>query len=175
MKHSDIYDYLEKLQISVLFTYTAVEAFANVAIPENFTYERINSKQIREVLSKTAIERWCTTSEKVGDVLPLVFGVDSPKDQDYWTDFKSLEDVRNAIVHPKTVDSNLNMESSFFEGFFKEVIFRYLQAVRDIIEYYAQGKPRAYYPECVGTSGPVEDLSRLKGSIAEHLRDVEPD
>ncbi len=82
MNHADIFDYFEQLQVSVIFAFTAVESFANIAIPETFAYERVNSKGIREVLSKEDIERWCPTApEKVSVLLPLVFSVASPMEE----------------------------------------------------------------------------------------------
>lgn len=60
-----LFDYLEEIQTSVIFSYIAIEGFANAVIPENYSYERINERGIKETWSKENIERWMSTSEKV--------------------------------------------------------------------------------------------------------------
>ncbi len=71
-EHKEIYDYFEYIQEMIVFTYTAIEAFANISIPKDFTYERYNSRRIKEILNKESIERWVPTSEKIEKIIPLL-------------------------------------------------------------------------------------------------------
>jgi hypothetical protein len=173
IKHSDIYDYFQQLQISVIFAFTAVESFANIAVPDEFQYERINNKGIREVLSKENIERWCSTTEKVGTILPLVFGMEGPKESSYWADFKRLEELRNDIVHPKTSGKKMEIPTDYLKRFFEVKVFRVVDSARLVINHYcADRPPLAYFPHVIGSKGPVADLTLMQGSLAEHLRPI---
>jgi hypothetical protein len=171
--HSDIYDYLEQIQISVIFAFTAVESFANIAIPDNFTYERLNNKGIREVLTKENIERWCSTTEKVEAILPLVFGIKGPKESPFWSDFKMLEKLRNDIVHPKTTSKKMEIPTDYLKRFFDVSIFRIFDSARSVINHFCVGRaPLAYFPHIVGSKGPAADLTMAKGSISKHIKPI---
>ncbi|OAS16764.1 hypothetical protein [Paenibacillus oryzisoli] len=100
---STLYDYFEHIHTSLIFIYTAVEAFANLAIPNTFEYEKVNNKGIKEICNKENIERWMPTSEKLIEILPMVLKTTSPKDTDYWSKFKKLEGMRNDLIHQKTI------------------------------------------------------------------------
>ena len=52
-----LFDYFEHIQTSIIFSYTAVEAFSNAAIPNNFVIEKINNKCVKETWNKRNIER----------------------------------------------------------------------------------------------------------------------
>src|ERR1035437_2470524 len=68
---STLYDFFQQAQISLIFIYTAVEAFANSSIPNNYSYEKIdNKRKIKEIWNKDSIERWMLTSEKLTEILP---------------------------------------------------------------------------------------------------------
>jgi len=78
-EHKLLFDYFEKIQMSIVAIYTAVEAFANIAIPNDYKIEKRNSKNIIEIWEKENIERWIKTSEKISDILPSILNVISPK------------------------------------------------------------------------------------------------
>lgn len=99
----DIFSYLEDVMASVVFAYTSLEAFANEAIPDDFVYTIPKSK-CSEVYSKSQIERSLSLQTKLGDILPSISGVPSPKGIKVWQDFLSLEELRNNIIHMKTAD-----------------------------------------------------------------------
>ena len=155
-----LYNYFEHIQTSLIFIYTAVEAFANVAIPEAFTHEKLNNKKVKEIWGKEQIERWLSTTEKICDILPVVLGVNSPKGEPFWTDFKKLEEIRNNIIHQKTISNEVSINSKFLSDFFDERIFRIIYAGYQMIEYFCNKSavPHVYFPVWMGSSNlqPLE-------------------
>ena len=99
---STIYDYLEEIQTSIVFSYKSLESFCNESIPDEYVYKKTNNKGIVEHYSKERIERWIPTSEKLSDILPEIFKCDSPTKEEYWSYFKNLERLRNEIIHSKS-------------------------------------------------------------------------
>ena len=54
-------DYIELIQIAIVFGYTCLETFTNLSIPEDYIFKKNNkSKGISELYDKSAIERWIT-------------------------------------------------------------------------------------------------------------------
>ena len=155
-----VYDYLEFIQTSIISMYSAVEAFANIAIPNEHLEEKINNKGIKEVWDKIAIERWYSTSEKIGDLLPKILNIESPKTLSFWSNFKKLEQLRNDIIHPKISPSKINeIESSFLEKLFQEDIFALIKCGYQLIKYYCEkNESHSYYPIGLGKTivQPIE-------------------
>lgn len=174
LRHSEIYDYFEHLQIGVIFAYTAVESFANIAVPEQFTYERVSNRGIKEILSKENIERWCSTTEKLGVILPTVFDLNSPKQAKFWPAFKLLEELRNEIVHPKTKGANGEIPTDYLKRFFDPAVFAAIDAGRLAIAYFCENRTAmAYFPHIIGDQGPATDLTTVRGRLAEHVVPIE--
>lgn len=106
-KVDHIYDYLEEVQKTIIFSYKAIEALCNSAIPDEYTYKKdLSKKGISEIYDKSAIERWLSTSEKVSKILPDVYKCPSPSNQNFWGHFKKLEELRNEIIHSKSSTSS---------------------------------------------------------------------
>ncbi|HDS6884646.1 TPA: hypothetical protein QH084_000452 [Morganella morganii subsp. morganii] len=110
-----LYNYFESVQLAIISMYTAIESFANICIPNDYVYEKNNSRGIKESYSKELIERYVPTSEKIDKILPLILNCDSPKGTKLWQNFKELESLRNDIIHPKTIKKNkeIKEDSSF--------------------------------------------------------------
>lgn len=99
----EIFDYLEEAQKIIVFSYKAIEAMCNSAIPDNYTYKKnSNKKGILEVYDKLGIERWVSTTEKVSKILPEIYDCDSPEKNKFWGHFKKMEELRNDIIHSKS-------------------------------------------------------------------------
>lgn len=95
--------YLENIMASVVFAYTALESFANEEIPDDFTYS-VDKTKSTEVYNKAQIERFLSMEVKLGEILPAVCGVPSPKGVKIWQDYVALESLRHSIVHMKEAD-----------------------------------------------------------------------
>lgn len=99
------YDYFETVITSVVFAYTAVEAFANLCIPFNYKYSYIDNEKNIVQLDKTQIERKLSLKEKLKTILPAIIGCDNPCSQSWWTKYTQLEALRDEIVHSKETKS----------------------------------------------------------------------
>lgn len=90
---SDVHaiDYIELMMQSVVFAFTALEAFVNEQIPDDFIFEK-KSNKCTETYDKQGIERWLTIDEKLGDVLPVVLSIESPKGKHKsWSELQKLK------------------------------------------------------------------------------------
>jgi hypothetical protein len=100
-----LFDLLEELISHVVFSFTALEAFANEVIPDDFTYtftvERTGEER---TYGKDDIERRISLDEKLGIVLPQIFALKSPKGGSLWGNYKTIKKVRDGVVHLKSVD-----------------------------------------------------------------------
>lgn len=151
-----LYDYFEHLQVSLIFAYTAIESFANISIPEDFQYEKINHKKVKEIWNKQNIERWISTSEKIDKILPKIFETKSPKEEFFWKNFISLETIRNNIIHQKNVTNGKDVTVDY-EFFFDVKIFDSIRAGYEIINFFCRKSKHTpnYFP--LGIGKPLTD------------------
>lgn len=111
-----LYDYIERIQTSIVFGYTALEAFCNLSIPDDYKYSNSdNSKGILEIYDKRAIERWVTLKVKISEILVDVYKTKNIKPTRIWNDFLKFENLRHEIIHQKTINS-----TGFYKQYFKE-------------------------------------------------------
>lgn len=101
----DAFDYIERMIESILMAFTALEAFANEAIPADYFYAcHHRSEVVLEASSKQTIERHTSLDEKLTNVLPEVLKCSSPKGGRCWHGYTKLKRARDRIVHMKTED-----------------------------------------------------------------------
>ncbi len=124
------YDYLESIQTAIIFAYKAVESFCNAAIPDSHVYIKSTNKST-EHYSKEQIERWISTSEKVSSILPPILKCPPPQSENFWSDFKSLERLRNEIVHSKSSNTD-----AILEELFAECVYRHIQSALVLLEFF---------------------------------------
>ncbi|QHP80900.1 hypothetical protein EO763_13705 [Pectobacterium odoriferum] len=157
----DIYDYLEEVQKTIVFSYKAIEAMCNSAIPDDYSYKRdSNKKGVIEVYDKLGIERWITTTEKVSKILPDIYRCDSPAQKSFWGHFKKLEELRNNIVHSKS-----NSTSQVLSELLSGDIDKYVKSCEKLLKFFFdQDKKNPLFPlipgitEIVGTE--VDDMEK---------------
>ena len=101
--HQLLFDFFELFIAEVIFSFTAIEAFANESIPANFTYSWKNAKETKQI-ARTDIERFVQLDEKLKRVLPEAHNIKSPSDTKAWQGFKELKAVRDRVVHMKSID-----------------------------------------------------------------------
>jgi hypothetical protein len=98
-------DTLENLAASIIFSYSALEAFANSSIPDAYTYQRArDDRRCTETYSRDQIERNISLELKLHEILPSIYSVKSPKGTKTWTDFIWLKQLRDRLVHLKSED-----------------------------------------------------------------------
>jgi hypothetical protein len=100
---AEAFQYLEDMMASIIFAYTALEAFANEVIPDDYIHT-IAARKCSESYSKTQIERSLNLQVKLGEILPQILQVNSPKGRVIWGEFLKLEEIRNSLIHMKTAD-----------------------------------------------------------------------
>lgn len=151
-----VYEFIEAIQTSIVFGYTAIEAFTNLSIDKDFQYKNIiNSKGIIEVYDKEAIERWLSLGVKISNILVDIYECDSIKNNKIWSNFKRFEECRNEIIHQKSIDIN-----SFYEKYFNEEIFELCNVPEKIIKFFFEkgkdkGVNNVLWPLVVNTSNDI--------------------
>lgn len=106
----DALDYLERMSEAVILAFTALEAFVNEVIPEDYEYARhARSRIILEVSSKAAIERFTPIDEKLCFILPDILKCGSPRQSRCWSAYKNLKQCRDRLIHLKTADSKSSL------------------------------------------------------------------
>lgn len=104
LSDSDAINYLELMMQSIVFAFTALEAFVNENIPSGYEYEKKTSKKI-QIYTKEKIERWLSIDEKLGKILPSILNLQTPKGKhSSWQGFINLKNVRDRLVHMKSED-----------------------------------------------------------------------
>lgn len=143
----DVYDYIEEIQSSIVFAYTALEAFANISIPQDYVYHaKKNSKGITESYDKVAIERWLSLKLKIKFILPELYEARAVEKQKWWGQFVTLEEYRNEIIHQKSIDA-----TEFYKPYFKDSIFNIINCIESLISFFylahqANGKTNEVWP-----------------------------
>ncbi|CED57371.1 putative uncharacterized protein [Aliivibrio wodanis] len=144
---TDVYDYIEEIQSAIVFAYTALEAFANLSIPQDYVYQiKKNSKGISESYDKTAIERWLSLKTKIKSILPELYGTSVVDKHTWWGQFVTLEEYRNEIIHQKSIGS-----TEFYKPYFKDSIFNIINCIESVISFFyvahhANGKTNEVWP-----------------------------
>ena len=133
-KSKIVCDYIEKIQISVVFSYTALEAFSNLSIPDDYTYKvKSKSKGIVEVYDKNAIERWLPLQDKLCNILTEVYQTKKLKSLPFWNYYTKLETYRHNIIHQKSI-----RRTEFYKNYFAKDIFNVCQSGEEIIKFFYQ-------------------------------------
>jgi hypothetical protein len=103
--HATAFDFIERVMEAIVMAYTGIEAYVNENIPDDFTYEyHKRSDTILETINKEQIERTLSTDEKLDQVLPRVFSIESPKGKRAWHSYKKLKEARDRVIHMKSDD-----------------------------------------------------------------------
>lgn len=126
-----IYDYIEQIQSSIVFGYTALEAFVNLSIPENYEYRFENTKGIVEIYNKDSIERWLPLKTKIIEILIPIYKTKPLKQLNTWSKYNVFEEHRNEIIHQKTVN-----HTNFYKKYFDEKIFELCSTPQEIIKFF---------------------------------------
>ena len=101
--HQSLFDFFELFIAEVIFSFTAIEAFANESVPANFSYSWKNAKEVKQ-LARADIERFVQLDEKLKRVLPEAHSITSPAGTKVWQGFKELKAIRDRVVHMKSID-----------------------------------------------------------------------
>ncbi|MCW3117386.1 MAG: hypothetical protein JWM28_1468 [Chitinophagaceae bacterium] len=125
-------DYIEQIQIAIVFSFTAIEAFINLSIPEDYKYEvQVKNKGITEIYNKEAIERWVPLTDKISNILTVIYKTKKIESEKFWSNFKTLEKMRNNIIHQKSID-----RTDFYKDYFQEQIFKIIESSSLLLQFF---------------------------------------
>ena len=127
-----IYDYIEFIQTCIVFGYTSLEAFINLSIPDDYRFQtEPNNKGVVEIYDKDAIERWVPLKTKISELLVEIYKTRSIKSLKIWNQFIQFEELRNEIIHQKTIN-----HTNFYKKYFRKNIFELCQVPVGIINFF---------------------------------------
>ena len=112
-KHIELeFDLYENLFVSIVFAYSAVEAFVNNLIPKDFKYKanyKRGGKSAILICDKEYIEKNYSIEEKINEIIPFIYSYDidlfkknKSEEKVCWEKFKKIIEYRHRIIHPKT-------------------------------------------------------------------------
>lgn len=117
-----IYDYLELIHKAIIFSYTSIETFVNLSIPESYNHNITKNKEgITEIYDKHGIERWLSLTVKLKEILVSIYNTPEIQKESFWQDFLTLEKHRNQIIHQKSSNRTILYESYFHEDIYKSI------------------------------------------------------
>lgn len=124
-----VYELIQFAEISIIFSYTMIEALVNYSIPDDYVYVIKNNKGIEERYDRQAIERHLSLTTKLKSIISDIYKIDKITDQPFWSDFCNLESIRNTIIHEKV------SEDGFYLQFFEDITLRYIESPDKILEF----------------------------------------
>lgn len=101
--HRPLFDFFERSMAHIVFSFTAVEAFANEVIPRDFRH-CVKRDGKDDLMAKADIERRVNLDEKLHVILPAALSVASPKGKKVWEKYRALKKIRDRLVHLKSID-----------------------------------------------------------------------
>jgi len=140
---SAFFDILEKRVAAIVFAYSALESFANEKIPDDYIFEKEREdRRCTERFNKEQIERHVKLEVKLGEILPNLLAVSSPKGNFVWNKFKALQGLRDRIVHLKSHDrkSTGPEEETIWKDILNVSMDNPALIAKEIIGYYLQEK-----------------------------------
>lgn len=106
----EIFEFFESRLASVVFAYSALEAFANELISwayaGTYRYEPVIKNRVSVSYDLESVERKLSLEEKLARVIPSIFSIPSPKRKRPWNRFQKIKKLRDRIVHCKARDRN---------------------------------------------------------------------
>lgn len=137
-----ICDYIEKIQTAIVFTYTTLEAFVNLSIPEDYKFSKIIKEAgvvYEKRYTRDSIERLIPLKEKLTMVLPDIYDTDHIEKESFFGRFSNLEELRNKIIHQKSIE-----HTELYNDYFKESIFDLCKVSEDIIDFFYENCKKDY-------------------------------
>jgi hypothetical protein len=157
-----VFDAVENLVATVVFAFSAVEAFANEMIPDEYVYrtQRVDGRCTEEY-DKGQVERSVALDTKLTEILPKIMRSTNPKGSETWQRYVALKRLRDRIVHLKSTDrypkGGSDAESWVWRTLLEPWVLDAPSVARTLIDNYWPGgtrKPR-WLHHC-----PVPPLSR---------------
>ena len=98
-------NWTEAMVASVIFAFTALEAFANEMIPEDYIWKPSEKdRQDEKEYTKEMVEMCLPLDTKLGEILPGVLDSTSLKGTRAWERYVEMKRIRNRLIHLKDRD-----------------------------------------------------------------------
>lgn len=139
---SRLFDYFDHCFVAVVFSIQALEAYCNYKIAHAAKGDLTVQRRGQQVsLSPLEVERELSIDEKLGEVLPGLLDVPTPKGRAEWEAYIHLRRLRDATVHIKShhqwTGSSGDFEHSPYAWFVQQpVLIVPLPAIR-LLRYFA--------------------------------------
>ncbi|WP_104382598.1 hypothetical protein [Sphingobacterium sp. HMA12] len=131
-KSKIVADYIEAIQICIVFGYTALETFSNLSITETYQYKvNVKSRGVVELYDKKAIERWVSLADKLSKILPEIYETKKIETTKFWSYFIKLEKYRHDIIHQKTIE-----RTDFYKTYFNKDIFEICASAEYVLKFF---------------------------------------
>lgn len=118
-----LYELFEQIISNTVFACTALEAFCNQVVPDDYIYtKKRQDKKCTESYNKDQIERFIILDEKLSSVLPEVTQCNFRKGSTLWNDYHNLRKTRDRIIHVKSTD--LGVKESKEKNIWEELLKR---------------------------------------------------
>lgn len=102
--HKALFDFFESMIAQIIFSYSAIESFVNISIPDHYSYSHTTSTGEKLIYKADQIERHIDLDTKLLRILPGIFKIATPKGDAVWGFYQDLKRLRNRIIHLKRVD-----------------------------------------------------------------------
>lgn len=144
-----IYEFISLVQQAIVFSYTAIETFVNLSIPESYEYiekGKGQKKGVDQVYDKLAIERWIPLQRKLQNILTDIYSTKPIQNEPFWSRFTIFEKYRNEIIHQKSIEKTV-----LYRKYFDENIYSYVNVANEIISFFREeakqlGKDNLLWP-----------------------------
>lgn len=134
---------LQSRMVAIVFSYTALESFANENIPDKYVFrrKRDDNKCIEEY-NKQQTER-LSLDIKLHEVLPEILKITSPKQTKIWTKYMLLKGLRDRIIHMKSRDKETfePNDKTIWNELLNSDHPNFALEVKDIIGYFLEKSP----------------------------------
>jgi len=150
----DYFNALEYYMASIIFAYTALETFANYSIPDMYKYKKLrDDKKCLEIYNKEEIEKNIKLDLKISDILPEIYNIKSFKGTKKWERYLGLKNIRDRIVHLKSIDTQYNKTGNPYNHLWNDLINNgdlrnYTIIAKEIIEYFYSSKKHRWLIKC---------------------------
>lgn len=144
-----IFDALQKRMGSIVFAFSALESFANENIPSEYIYKKLRDDgRCVEEYQKDQIERYLNLDVKLGNILPPIMNVNSPKGKELWGKYKIIQNLRDRIIHSKSNDrkSSSPQDKTIWNELFSDNHTNCALLAKEIIGYFLTKIPKEKRP-----------------------------
>jgi len=126
----EYYNYFETIIKAIIFSYTSIEAFANILLEEGYEYHDVD-KDIK--YGKSYIESNFKLRDKLKLCLTEILKTTNPTTERWWQDFIILEQIRNEIIHSKPSLSEVR-----YSILLDDKVFRYIDTFKKVLNFYGE-------------------------------------